>query len=122
MPAKDFWRCMIKVRLETNYRGIVRPANTRRQFGVLVGKIYDILIGVVNKELATKTYQNRTGKLAGGTEARLYTYSSDSFKIEVQQGAEYGRFVQARGYSKFDSLVRVAEARIDKLVQRFLVK
>lgn len=54
-------------------------------------------------EQRSSTYQNRTGQLRGGTEAQL-NGGHLGFTVYVMQGAFYGVFVQARGFSDFTAI------------------
>lgn len=55
------------------------------------------------RERTSSTYQNRTGLLRGETGAELKG-GHLGFRIYLHQGAPYGVFVQARGFSHFTEI------------------
>jgi hypothetical protein len=66
-------------------------------------------------ERRSSTYQNRTGQLRGGTEAQL-NGGHLGFTVYVMQGAFYGVFVQARGFSDFTDIGDDAMAAMGAIV------
>lgn len=66
------------------------------------------------REQRESTYRNRTGVLRGDTGAELYG-GHLGFRIRLHQGAFYGVFVQARGYSDFEGVVYDVDWELDRL-------
>jgi len=106
------------VRVSVSIRDVLRAERiAERELARLADDALAICQEAAGLELASKSYQNRTGVLAGGTEAVMVGRSADGFTVVLKQGAFYGVYVQARGYSDFEQWAAYAGVGIDNRVK-----
>lgn len=89
--------------------------------GRLLGGLPDDVLSICQEaadlELASKSYQRRTGTLEDGTEATMATRTEAGFTVVLRQGAFYGVYVQALGYSDFEQWATYAGVGVDNRVK-----
>ncbi len=105
----------MRVRLKLGpVRRLTRRAE--REFARLGPDCARIAEEAADLEKATKTYQRRTGTLEDGTEA-TFTPEAGGWTIVLKQGAFYGVYVQALGYSEFEDWAVYAGVGIDNRIK-----
>ena len=110
MPVCRIWQPMMKVEIDIVEEKIPQLKEIKR-------RVWSILIGIVQEEIASKTYKDQTTTLVTGTEVRDEGGSSDGFILSVQQGAEYGKYVQKKGFSRFSEIVEAAIPMIERVLR-----
>ena len=78
--------------------------------------VFSLLEAAATEEISSKTYINRTHTLVNGTEVLNQDSSDDGFLYVIKQGAEYGAYVQKRGYSMFSRIVEAVKPKIRNIV------
>ena len=94
-------------------------AKKLRELSSIGPKVLAIATAAASEETATKTYTNRTFKLTTLTIAFPEQMNSDGFTIILNMGypgVEYGKYVQARGFSNFEAIADGAAREIDALM------
>lgn len=106
------------MQVSVNITSVLRAERlAKRLLGGLADEVLAIAGEAADLELASKSYQRRTGTLEDGTEALMSSRSADGFTVVLQVGAFYGVYVQALGYSDFDQWGAYAGVGIDNAVR-----
>lgn len=105
------------MQVRVNIRSVLRAEARAEQ---LLGGLADDALAIAEEaaglELSSKTYQRRTGTLEDGTEAVMASRSEDGWTVVLKQGAFYGVYVQARGFSDFEQWAAYAGVGINNRV------
>lgn len=108
----------MKVDVKVHYKGD-GPRAASANLVRLARSVFALLTQATQEELSTKSYQNRTNTLAGGTRSFVNYITSDGWLMTIQQGAEYGKYVQGRGYSRFTEIVESIIPTVTSVMRTF---